>query len=60
MTALAANLREPGRMDAARKMGRSPPTDAAAQLANIRCPALVFIPCPDDRLHRPRAAGRVS
>jgi pimeloyl-ACP methyl ester carboxylesterase len=43
MHSLQANLREPGRMTAARKMGLSQPSDAAAQLGNIRCPALVVM-----------------
>ena len=43
LAALAANLREPGRMTAARRMGRSSPADAAAQLANVRCPVLVVM-----------------
>lgn len=40
---LEANLCEPGRMQAARKMGRSNAADAAAQLANVRCPVLVVM-----------------
>jgi pimeloyl-ACP methyl ester carboxylesterase len=43
LTALEANLREPGRMKAARKMGGAKATDAAAQLANVRCPVLVVM-----------------
>jgi pimeloyl-ACP methyl ester carboxylesterase len=43
MAALAANLREPGRMDAARAMGKSRPADAEAKLGSIRCPALVLM-----------------
>ncbi len=43
LAALAANLREPGRMKAARAMCGSKATDAAAQLANVRCPALVVM-----------------
>jgi pimeloyl-ACP methyl ester carboxylesterase len=43
MTALAANLREPGRMDVARAMGKSRPADAEAKLGSIRCPALVLM-----------------
>ena len=41
--AVAANLREPGRLAAVRKMGSSKPTDAAAQLSHVRCPALVVM-----------------
>ena len=43
LTALEANLREPGRMEAAQKMGGSKATDAAAQLVNVRCPVLVVM-----------------
>ena len=43
LAALAANLREPGRMTALRKMGVSNAADAAAQLPNVRCPALVVM-----------------
>ena len=43
LTALEANLREPGRMKAARKMGGAQATDAAAQLVNVRCPVLVVM-----------------
>ncbi|MFE2601003.1 hypothetical protein ACFXCZ_31655 [Streptomyces sp. NPDC059396] len=31
-------LREPGRVKAMQGMGRSAPTDAGAQLGNVRCP----------------------
>ena len=41
LAALQANLGEPGRVKAAQKMGMSKPVDAAAQLPNVRCPALV-------------------
>ena len=40
LLALQANLSETGRMKAAQKMARSNPSDAGAQLANVRCPAL--------------------
>jgi pimeloyl-ACP methyl ester carboxylesterase len=43
LPALLANLREPGRVKAAQSMGRSRPVDAAAQLANVRCLALVVM-----------------
>jgi pimeloyl-ACP methyl ester carboxylesterase len=36
-----AMMREPGRMAAMRGMGRSAPTDAGAQLGNVRCPVLI-------------------
>lgn len=40
---LRANLGEPGRMAAMRKMGMSAPTDAGARLPDIRCAALVVM-----------------
>lgn len=43
LDALQANLREPGRREAAQKMASSRPVDAAAQLANVRCPVLVVM-----------------
>jgi pimeloyl-ACP methyl ester carboxylesterase len=43
LTALTANLREPGRMAAAAKMGLSSPADAEAKLPAIGCPALVVM-----------------
>jgi len=57
IAALLANLREPGRMAAARKMGRAKPTDAAAALASIRCPALVFMGTLDSDWPDPQAEG---
>jgi len=57
MAALAANLREPGRMDAARAMGRSQPSDAAAKLGGISCPALVFMGTLDSDWPDPKAEG---
>ncbi|MET7458902.1 alpha/beta hydrolase [Nonomuraea sp. NPDC005501] len=43
MSALAAALSRPGRMGVVAKMGMSAPTDAGAQLANLRVPALVLM-----------------
>lgn len=40
---LAKNLSEPGRVAAVRGMINSSPKDAAAQLANVRCPALIVM-----------------
>ncbi len=54
---LAANLREPGRMDAARAMGRSQPSDAAAKLGSIQCPALVIMGTLDPDWPDPKAEG---
>ena len=55
MTALAANLREPGRMAAAQRMGKSKPADAGSALAGIRCPALVFMGTLDSDWPDPKA-----
>lgn len=38
---IEAMLREPGRMKALQRMGRSGPADAGAQLGNVGCPVLV-------------------
>ena len=43
MTALAAGLREPGRMAEFMKTFKSTPADAEAQLPNVRGPALVIM-----------------
>ena len=53
----AANLAEPGRMKALQAMGRSAPTDAGAQLGNVRCPALVVEGSLDPDWADPRAEG---
>ena len=55
LAALEANLREPGRLKAAQKMGSSKPVDAAAQLANVRCPALVVMGSDDSDFPDPEA-----
>jgi len=57
MAALAAKLREPGRMAEFMKTGKSTPADAAAQLPNIRCPALVIMGTLDPDFADPRAEG---
>jgi pimeloyl-ACP methyl ester carboxylesterase len=43
LAALQVNMREPGRMKAIQSMAGGKLTDAAAQLANVRCPALVIM-----------------
>ena len=53
--ALAANLREPGRMAAVRKTSASKATDAAAQLPHVRCPALVVMGRDDPDWQDPEA-----
>jgi len=55
IAALQVNLREPGRMAATQKMGRSRPTDAEAKLGSIRCPALVVMGTLDPDWPDPRA-----
>ena len=57
MAALAAKLREPGRMAEFMKTGKSTPADAGAQLPNIRCPALVIMGTLDPDFAGPRAEG---
>ncbi|MEV0408488.1 alpha/beta hydrolase [Actinoallomurus sp. NPDC050550] len=53
--AIRANLSEDGRMAAMRKMGMSKPVDAGAQLANIRCAALVIMGTLDPDWADPKA-----
>jgi pimeloyl-ACP methyl ester carboxylesterase len=53
-----AQLREPGRMKAMQGMGRSAPTDAGAQLAGVRCPALIVEGSLDPDWADPPAEGR--
>jgi pimeloyl-ACP methyl ester carboxylesterase len=55
LAALQANLREPGRVKAAQSMLKSKPVDAAAQLANVRCPALVVMGRDDSDFADPEA-----
>jgi pimeloyl-ACP methyl ester carboxylesterase len=57
MTALAAKLREPGRMAEFLKTFKSTPADAEKQLPNIRCPALVIMGTLDPDFAGPRAEG---
>jgi pimeloyl-ACP methyl ester carboxylesterase len=52
-----AELRRPGRMKALQKMGRSAPADAGAQLAGVRCPALIVEGSLDPDWADPRAEG---
>ncbi|HEY0237750.1 MAG TPA: alpha/beta hydrolase [Friedmanniella sp.] len=54
-----AKLREPGRMKALRAMSGSQPTDAGAQLANVRCPVLVVEGSLDPDFVDPRAEGEL-
>jgi pimeloyl-ACP methyl ester carboxylesterase len=43
LPALETNLQEPGRVQAVKSMATGKLADAAAQLANVRCPALVVM-----------------
>jgi pimeloyl-ACP methyl ester carboxylesterase len=56
MRALAAQLREPGRMAEFMKTFKSP-ADAQAQLPNVRCPALVIMGTLDPDFADPQAEG---
>jgi pimeloyl-ACP methyl ester carboxylesterase len=57
MAALAAKLREPGRMAEFIKTGKSTPADAGAQLPNVECPALIIMGTLDPDFADPRAEG---
>ena len=57
MTALAAKLREPGRMAEFMKTGKSTPADAGAQLPNVTVPALVIMGTLDPDFADPQAEG---
>ncbi|MCZ2821094.1 alpha/beta hydrolase [Modestobacter sp. VKM Ac-2977] len=54
---IEAMLREPGRMKALQGMGRTAPTDAGAQLGNVRCPVLVVQGTLDPDWASPQAEG---
>jgi pimeloyl-ACP methyl ester carboxylesterase len=54
---IEALLREPGRMKALQGMSRVQPTDAGAQLANVRCPVLVVMGTLDPDWPDSRAEG---
>src|SRR6516165_3942540 len=58
MTALAAKLREPGRMAEFLKTFKSTPADAEKQLPNVRCPALDIMGTLDPDFAGPRAEGQ--
>jgi pimeloyl-ACP methyl ester carboxylesterase len=57
MAALAAKLREPGRMADFMKTGKSTPADAGAQLPNVTVPALIVMGTLDPDFADPRAEG---
>lgn len=54
---IQATMSEPGRMKALQSMCRSAPTDAGAQLANVRCPVMVIEGSLDPDWADPRAEG---
>ncbi|USX54599.1 alpha/beta fold hydrolase [Lentzea sp. HUAS12] len=54
---IEAKLREPGRMEVLRVMGKSSPADAGAQLAHVTCPVLVVMGDADPDWADPRAEG---
>jgi pimeloyl-ACP methyl ester carboxylesterase len=57
MDAMAAKLREPGRMAEFLKTFKSTPAGAGVQLPNVRCPALVIMGSLDPDFADPRAEG---
>ena len=57
MAALAAKLREPGRMAEFMKTFKSTPADAEKQLPHVRCPALVIMGTADPDFPDPWAEG---
>ena len=54
---ITAMLQEPGRMKALQAMGKTPPTDAGEQLANVTCPVLVVQGSDDCDWVDPQAEG---
>jgi pimeloyl-ACP methyl ester carboxylesterase len=57
MAALAAKLREPGRMAEFMKTSKTTPADAGAQLPNVTVPALIIMGTLDPDFADPRAEG---
>jgi len=55
LTALQANLREPGRVRAAQKMVSAKQVEAAAQLGRVQCPVLVVMGTDDSDFPDPEA-----
>ena len=55
LAAIGANLAEPGRMKVLQKMGNAAPTDAGAQLPQVRCPALIAVGSLDPDWDDPKA-----
>jgi pimeloyl-ACP methyl ester carboxylesterase len=57
LTRIETKLGEPGRMKALQAMCKSKPTDAGAQLANIRCPVLIIEGSADPDWADPQVEG---
>ncbi|GAA3240708.1 alpha/beta hydrolase [Actinocorallia longicatena] len=57
MEALAANLREPGRMAEFMKTTKSTPADAHARLGDVKSPALIVMGLDDPDFADPKAEG---
>jgi pimeloyl-ACP methyl ester carboxylesterase len=57
MAALAAKLREPGRMAEFMKTGKSKPAETGRRLPDVRCPALIVMGTLDPDFADPRAEG---
>jgi pimeloyl-ACP methyl ester carboxylesterase len=57
MAALAAKLREPGRMAEFMKTGKSTPADAGAQLPHVAVPALIIMGTLEPDFADPKAEG---
>ena len=57
MAALAAKLREPGRMAEFLKTGKSKPAETGTRLPEVSCPALIVMGTPDPDFADPRAEG---
>jgi pimeloyl-ACP methyl ester carboxylesterase len=57
MAALAAKLREPGRMAEFMKTGKSKPAETGTRLPEVSCPALVIMGTLDPDFADPRAEG---
>ena len=57
MAALAAKLREPGRMAEFMKTGKSKPAETGERLPEVRCPALIVMGTLDPDFADPRAEG---
>ena len=57
MAALAAKLREPGRMAEFMKTSKSKPAETGTRLPDVRCPALIIMGTLDPDFADPRAEG---